>query len=126
MFNSSVLENKLIGGQKVAEGEMSFVVSLRIHKVHFCSGCLISENHVLTIAKCAVYIFHHGGPSFEFASVLIGANNLLSDKADHAIRMVDAYGFIPDWPLNIQGYGMGVIMVSILIAFDSLIIIVCD
>ena len=116
VLNFSTVENKMPNDEEKNLGEMNFVVSLRINKSHFASGCLISEYHVLTSASCAFYIYRHGGKFFEFATVYVATDDALRDKTYYRIRMIEHYPtYVHDNELRTKGFDLAIIMVSLLI-----------
>ena len=56
MSNSSLLESKLIYGNNAEGSLVRYLASIRLVVRHFCSGCMITERHILTAAQCIVKI----------------------------------------------------------------------
>ena len=46
----------MLNGHDVMPGTANFVVSLKKNDEHFCSGCLISHEFILTAAQCIIKI----------------------------------------------------------------------
>ncbi|XP_017038218.1 trypsin alpha [Drosophila kikkawai] len=45
-------QGRILGGEDAAQGEFPWSVSVRVNKAHACSGCIISQNKILTAASC--------------------------------------------------------------------------
>ena len=119
VFNSSPIESKVIGGQTVKPGEMGFVVSLRINMSHIGGGCLVTDEVVLTAAQCTCNIIADGGNRFEYATVLIGSNDLSKGGIDIAIRKIEIHDkFCCSQPILTSDHDVALILVGILIVLN--------
>ena len=126
-FHTFALENKLIDSEDAELKKNNFVVSIRINKLHISTGCLISDQHVITTAKCILKIIKTGGKFCELATVFLGTNDVSSNELDYTIRQVDAYPqYNPYIPASAGTFNVGCIMVGSLFGFDFPIKIVLD
>ena len=113
------MEGKIFGGVKFSCGHENYVVSIRHNNNHFCTGSLITKQHVLTAAKCLhEFLIHYYIPSFEPYTVLIGDVNLNHTKS-LAIEQVEVHKrYVPD-DLTTIYYDIGVITVDYLYHFKK-------
>jgi len=81
---------RLVGGQTAIESEFPYQVSLKYYNVHICSGALISDRHVLSVAHCVCGLIDE--PSKEL-SVFTGSINL-EEGEKHAVKDVKCH---PDY-----------------------------
>ena len=73
------MKGKIFGGVKVKATYKNCIASLRHNNNHFCSGFLISQNDMLTAARCLEeFLVHKQIPAFDPYSVVIGDVNTLS------------------------------------------------
>ena len=95
--------------------------------MHIATGCLVSDQHVVTTAKCVIEIIKTGGKFFEFATVYYSNNDVSSNELDYTIKMVEVY---PQYNLYMTAgggsYNVGCIMVGSLFGLDFPIKIVFD
>ena len=95
--------------------------------MHIATGCLVSDQHVVTTAICVLEIVKTGGKFFEFATVYYSTNDVSSNGFDYTIRMVEAYPhYTPYVPARARTFNVGCIMVGLLFGFDFPIKIVLD
>ena len=76
------MESKLIKGNDLNGETIKYLVSLRYKGIHFCSGCMISERHILTAAQCIVVIESDKCPDLSVYTALVG-------KSVHNIERVN-------------------------------------
>ena len=119
---ASLLESKVIGGEKVKLGERGYVVSLRINQTHFGGGCLISNYHILTAGQCVCRIKKDGGPGFRYATVLIGTNDLFVGGTSCIIKRINYHHkYDCNHQFNTTDYDVGLIQVGLLFVFHFLL-----
>ena len=96
-----------------------FIVSVRINKLHIATGCLVSDQHVVTTAKCAFRIIKICGKFCDSATVYLVTNDASSNGFDYTVRMVDAYpNYNPYIAASAGTFNIGCIMVGLLFGFD--------
>ena len=90
--------------------------------MHIATGCLVSEQHVVTTAICVSEIIKTGGKFFEFATIYHSTNDVSRSGFDYTISMVEAYPcYTPYVPVNARTYNVGCILVGSLISFEQLV-----
>ena len=96
---------------------VKYLASLQIDANHTGSGCLISEEHVLTSAQRVIHIIKNGGLEFAKASVVLGLPNIKSYGTVHDIEKVHHYfqGFKKSNLYFENAYDVGLILVSLLL-----------
>ena len=88
VFHSPRLDAKLDNGLLLNQGSMKYMALLRINMIHFCNGCLITENFVLTAGQCIARIVILSGENFTLATVLLGTSSLSKPGVSHDIQNV--------------------------------------
>ncbi|RZC42732.1 Trypsin and/or DUF1986 domain containing protein [Asbolus verrucosus] len=68
----SPIDGRIVNGTDVQEGEIPYIVSIRIADSHDCGGSILDERHVLTAAHCVT------GLSTSYFSVQYGVTKISS------------------------------------------------
>ena len=114
VFNTSLLESKIVGGYPVDKGDMRYIVSLQIFNMHVFGGSLISIKLELTAAQCIYIIYKRGGSNWNNATVFAPIDQSLRAGSKYFIQFAMlSPKFDPNDPLNTSNYDIGVIMVCI-------------
>ena len=113
-LGSSLLDSKISGGTRAVPRIFKFMASLKIDKLHFCGGCLISKKHILTAGQCIHIIKVQGGENFAKITILLGTNKLSGSGIICKAKDVEHH---PDFDnsnlMETSAFDIGVILVSI-------------
>ena len=116
--NSSQLRRNIIKGVHLDQRQIGFEASIRVRRKHLCSGCLISEDYILTTASCVYAISEHVGSILHLVTVIIGTIDLSVGGTKHDIRRaMYHYEYKPFQPVITMQYNIGLIQVNMLIIF---------
>merc|ERR1712004_246672 len=86
-------EGRIVGGVEATEHAWPWQVALFIDDAWFCGGSIISENYVLTAARCA-----DGASYFD---IMAGAHNVRESSEPHRIEITSFEGQTPpEWDSN--------------------------
>ena len=88
---------------------MKFVASIRQREVHFCNGCLISQEFVLTSGQCIHRIFEFG--ELEFSNITV----MLYDQFFNVDHVVTHKLYHHRCRKQSIGYDIGLILVGLVI-----------
>ena len=112
VFNSSLLNSKQVTENHLKGGLVKYLVYIQSRHIRFCSGCMISERHVLTAAQCIVNMEISDDYDFSMFTVVIGKN-------EHQIARVNYHPcYRPKYASRSSHYNVGLILVGPLISFD--------
>ena len=90
------------------------MVSLQINAVHFCCGCLITQEHVLSSARCIIHIIKYGGHNFINVTAVVDVTDLSQEGIIHQIADVHHYQYSKTNKLLYeQGFDVGLILVGL-------------
>ena len=93
-----------------------YLVSLQINAVHFCGGCLITKEHVLSSAQCIIEIIKHGGFNFINATAVVDLTDLSENGTIYHIENVHHYYYTETNRLHFkQQFNVGLVLVGILL-----------
>ena len=110
MFNSSILDGKILNGEDVDDGTMKFIASLRDYQIHICTGTLISARHVITAGQCIAKVEDRKNNGFCGVTVIIGNTTLNIAQAEYHEK------FQPPYKWKTRQFDIGLIMVRSLIS----------
>merc|ERR1719228_913791 len=86
-------EDRIVGGVEAVEHTWPWQVALFIDDAWFCGGSIISENYVLTAARCA-----DGAGYFD---VMAGAHNVRASSEPNRVEVTSYNGWThPNWNSN--------------------------
>ena len=119
-FNSSEQESNLYEKSDSEPSTINYLASIRAMNVGFCSGGVISPSFVLTAAECIAKIERKKYSNFTLLTVVIS-------KTEYSIKRVNYHKhFVPRHTLSHKHYNAGLIMVNLLISFNSTIILIIN
>ena len=87
----SLLEEKLIKGKPVESSR--YAAALYEEEKHYCSGSLITQQHILTAASCleGFYIHNSSFPDFDRYSALVGSMDLIKGGVRYYYEQVEIH-----------------------------------
>ena len=105
------MTGKILGGENIEPGSKKYMASIRHNEVHFCTGFLVTNGHVLTRAHCLKdFLVKRQIPDFRNYSILTGDLNE-ENKTRHEISQLE----IPksmDFNKTKSSYDFGLITVD--------------
>ena len=123
-LNSSLLNGKLINGNAAAQREVKFMASLKMNLIHFCSGCVISPKHILTVGQCIYLIKLQGEKNYTNVIVWLGTIELYGYGIKRNVKDLEHHPqFNPLVPSETCAYDIGVILVSLMNKENQLIVL---
>ena len=110
-FNSSQLENKIIGGRPVKPKHFTSAVSVRYKKQYDCGGCIISLSHVLSTAHCLILKPKDTGEILDKISIYAGSINRKDCGREYFPKHIDTH---PTYDYGTMGtpFDIGLVTVS--------------
>ena len=110
-FNSSQLENKIIGGRPVKPKHFTSAVSVRYDKKYNCGGCIISLSHVLSAAHCLILRLEDIGEILDKISIYAGSINRKVGGREYFPKHIDTH---PEYNYGTLGepFDIGLVTVS--------------
>ena len=111
MTSSSLPESKLIAGDDIEGAIIKYLASLRRKTRHFCSGCMISERHILTGAQCITKLENEHPPDFCNYSAFIGETRYEIERVNYH------HNYKNMQVTRTRIFDVGLVLVGLLISF---------